>query len=76
MKKKKLDILYEDKFIIIVNKPSNLLTVATDREKDRTLYSYVYDYLKKTKLIFVFFLHIYLLYTYFLIENGVEYEKK
>ena len=47
MKKKKLDILYEDKFIIVVNKPSNLLTVATDKEKDRTLYSYVYDYLKK-----------------------------
>ena len=44
---KKLDILYEDKYIIIVNKPHNLLTVATDKEKDRTLYSYVYDYLKK-----------------------------
>jgi len=45
--KKKLDILYEDKFLIIVNKPHNLLTIATDKEKDRTLYSYVYDYLKK-----------------------------
>lgn len=44
---KKLDILYEDKCIIIINKPHNLLTVATDKEKDRTLYSYVYDYLKK-----------------------------
>ena len=47
MKKKKLDILYEDKFIIIVNKPSNLLTVSTSKEKDRTLFSYVFDYLKK-----------------------------
>lgn len=47
MKNKKLDILYEDKFIIIVNKPSNLLTIATTKEKIRTLYSYVYDYLKK-----------------------------
>ena len=45
--KKKLDILYEDKFLIIVNKPSNLLTISTEKEKDRTLYSYVYDYLKK-----------------------------
>ena len=45
--KKKLDILYEDKFLIIVNKPANLLTISTDKEKDRTLYSYVYDYLKK-----------------------------
>ena len=47
MKKKKLDILYEDKFIIIVNKPSNLLTISTDKEKERTLYHYVYEYLKK-----------------------------
>ena len=58
MKKKKLDILYEDKFIIVVNKPSNLLTVATDKEKDRTLYSYVYDYLKqKNKNNKVFIVH-------------------
>ena len=58
MKKKKLDILYEDKFVIIVNKPSNLLTVATDKEKDRTLYSYVYDYLKqKNKNNKVFIVH-------------------
>ena len=58
MKKKKLDILYEDKFIIIVNKPSNLLTVATEKEKDRTLYSYVFDYLKqKNKNNKVFIVH-------------------
>lgn len=58
MKKKKLDILYEDKFIIVVNKPSNLLTVATEKEKDRTLYSYVYDYLKqKNKNNKVFIVH-------------------
>jgi len=46
-KKKKLDILYEDKFLLIVNKPANLLTISTEKEKDRTLYSYAYDYLKK-----------------------------
>ena len=45
--KKKLDILYEDKFIIIVNKPSNLLTISTEKEKERTLFHYVFDYLKK-----------------------------
>ena len=58
MKKKKLDILYEDKFVIVVNKPANLLTVATDREKDRTLFSYVFDYLKqKNKNNKVFIVH-------------------
>lgn len=58
MKNKKLDILYEDKFVIIINKPSNLLTVATIKEKNRTLYSYVFDYLKqKNKNNKVFIVH-------------------
>ena len=58
MKKKKLDILYEDKFIIIVNKPNNLLTIATDKEKERTLYHYTYEYLKqKNKNNKVFIVH-------------------
>ena len=58
MKKKKLDILYEDNFIIIVNKPANLLTISTEKEKERTLYHYVYDYLKqKNKNNKVFIVH-------------------
>ena len=58
MKKKKIDILYEDKFIIIVNKPSNLLTIATDKIYEDTLYSQVYDYLKqKHKNNKVFIVH-------------------
>lgn len=58
MKKKKLEILYEDKFIIIVNKPSNLLTIATDLEKENTLYQQVYLYLKqKHKNNKVFIVH-------------------
>ena len=44
---KKLNILYEDKYIIIVNKPAKLLTISTNKEKERTLFHYVYDYLKK-----------------------------
>ena len=58
MKKKKLDILYEDKFIIIVNKPSNLLTIANDNIYEDTLYSQVYTYLKqKHKSNKVFIVH-------------------
>jgi len=45
--KKKLEILYEDKYLIIINKPSNLLTISTEKEKERTLFHYVYEYLKK-----------------------------
>ena len=34
-----LDILYEDTDIIAVNKPSGLLTVSTDKIKDKTLFA-------------------------------------
>lgn len=45
--KKKLDIIYEDKELIAINKPSGLLTVSTDKEKEKTLYREVADYEKK-----------------------------
>jgi len=58
MTKKKLDILYEDKFIIVINKPSGLLTISTNKEKERTLFHYVYEYLKqKNKNNKVFIVH-------------------
>ena len=44
---KKLDIIYEDKFILAVNKPYNLLTISTEKEKDKTLYHEVLTYIKK-----------------------------
>lgn len=47
MKKDKLDIIYEDKAIIVINKPAHLLTISTDNEKERTLFHKVYLYLKK-----------------------------
>ena len=46
-KKEKLDILYEDKYIIAVSKPHNLLTIGTNKERDKTLYKKVSDYVKK-----------------------------
>jgi len=46
-KKEKLDILYEDKEIIVINKPSNLLTIGTEKNRDNNLYRKVSDYVKK-----------------------------
>ena len=46
--KKKLNILYEDKNILIINKPAKVLTVATPKEKINTLYQEVSAYVKKT----------------------------
>jgi len=58
MKKEKLNIIYEDKYIIVINKPTNLLTIATDKINDDTLYNKVYTYLKqKHKNNKVFIVH-------------------
>lgn len=42
----KLDIIYEDDEIIAINKPSGLLSVATDKEKDKTAYRMLMDYVR------------------------------
>lgn len=44
---KNIDIIYEDKDIIVINKPSGLLTVATEKEKNKTAYHLIMEYLKK-----------------------------
>ncbi len=41
-----LNIVYEDKDLIIINKPSGLLTVATDKEKRKTAYAILSNYVK------------------------------
>lgn len=58
MKKDKLDIIYQDKYIIVINKPCGLLTVSTEKEKDNTLYHQVYTYEKqKNKNNKIFIVH-------------------
>lgn len=44
---KGLSILHEDRDIIVVNKSAGLLTVSTDREKEKTAYFHLTDYIKK-----------------------------
>lgn len=44
---KKLDILFEDDYLLIVNKRPNLLTIATDKERTKNLYYEVSAYVKK-----------------------------
>ena len=52
------DILFEDDQIIVVNKPSGLLTIATAKEKEKTLYHIVSEYLKsKNEFARVFIVH-------------------
>lgn len=52
------EILFEDDHIIVVNKPSGLLTIATAKEKEKTLYHIVREYLiSKDKQAKVFIVH-------------------
>ena len=52
------EILFEDEHIIVVNKPSGLLTIATDNEKYNTLYHIVRNYLvSKNKNNRIFIVH-------------------
>lgn len=51
-----LDILYEDEYLIAINKPCGLLSIGNDKEKVITAYRMVSDYVKhnsNNKYIFV-----------------------
>lgn len=44
-----LKIIYEDNDIIVVDKPTKILTISNDKEKEKTLYREVSNYLKREK---------------------------
>ncbi len=44
-----VDIVYEDSNYLVVNKPSGMLTISTDKEKNRTLYHMVREYIHSKK---------------------------
>ena len=49
-----IDVIYEDNDFLVVNKPYNLLTVSTEKEKEKTLYHMVLEYLrKKNQRVFI-----------------------
>lgn len=51
-------IIYEDDDIIAIDKPSDMLTIADDKEKEKTVYHLVSNYLKsKNKTNKVFIIH-------------------
>lgn len=50
-----IPIIYEDDNYLVVNKPSGMLTIATNKEKEKTLYHKVREYInsKKEKIFIV-----------------------
>jgi len=56
--KKPINILYEDKDIIVIDKPSGLLSISTQKEKEITAYHIIMNYLKsKNKNSHIFVVH-------------------
>lgn len=45
---KGIAIVYEDDYLLVVDKEAKLLSIATDKERRETAYSIVSDYLKRT----------------------------
>jgi 23S rRNA pseudouridine1911/1915/1917 synthase len=44
-----VQIIFEDEDVIVVDKPEGLLTIATDKEKNRTLYACLFEHVKGKK---------------------------
>ena len=53
-----IDIIYEDKDIIVINKPSGLLSITNSKEKDITAFKLVRNYVRKNNSnVFLFVIH-------------------
>ncbi len=46
-----LEIIFEDRWLIVVNKPSGLLSMSTGRESEDTAYSRVFDYVGRIFIV-------------------------
>ena len=48
-KKSNLDIIYEDEYFFVINKPARLLSISTTKEKEKTAYHQVREFIKSRK---------------------------
>ena len=48
-KKSNLDIIYEDEYFFVINKPAGLLSISTTKEKEKTAYHLVREFIKNRK---------------------------
>ena len=46
-----LEVIFEDQWLIVVNKPSGLLSMSTGKDGEDTAYSRVYDYAGKIFIV-------------------------
>ena len=58
IKENNLEILYEDKDIIVINKPSGLLSISNEKEKEITAFRMVREYVRESNpKTFLFTIH-------------------
>lgn len=57
LRNKNLKLLYEDQYILVVEKAAGLLTIATAREKERTAHAILNDYARRAWHGRVFIVH-------------------
>lgn len=48
-RKSNLDIIYEDEYFFVINKPAGLLSISTTKEKEKTAYHLVREFIKSRK---------------------------
>lgn len=48
-KKSNFDIIYEDEYFFVINKPAGLLSISTTKEKEKTAYHQVREFIKSRK---------------------------
>lgn len=44
-----LELVFEDRDLIVIDKPAGLLTIATERERERTAYALLFDHVQSRK---------------------------
>ena len=52
-----IEILFEDRDLIVVVKPAGLLTIATERERHRTAYAMVLEHVRRFRDARIFIVH-------------------
>ncbi|MCL2634517.1 MAG: RNA pseudouridine synthase [Oscillospiraceae bacterium] len=48
-KNRKFDIIYEDRDIIVIDKPAGMLSISTDKREENTAYRFVNDYMRSKR---------------------------
>jgi len=57
LSKTDIEILYEDRDIIVVIKPAGLLTIATEKEQRRTAYAMLVEHVRRFRAARIFIVH-------------------